>query len=53
MKRGVQGIKSFNVDVNWMTSNFVNLSKQNNPYLRNLWEIMDELNFNKLKKIIN
>ena len=25
-KRGVKGIKSFNLDVDWMTSNFVNLS---------------------------
>ena len=53
MKRGVQGIKSFNLDVDWMTSNFVNLSKQNNPYLRNLWEIMDELNFTKRKIVKN
>lgn len=50
-KRGVKGLKSFNLDVDWMTSNFVNLSKQTNPYLRNLWEIMDELNFNKRKLV--
>tara|TARA_R110002167_G_scaffold693_4_gene3001 strand:+ start:11652 stop:16883 length:5232 start_codon:yes stop_codon:yes gene_type:complete len=47
--RGVQGIKSFNLDVSWATTNFVNLSKQTNPYLRNLWEMMDTLNFNKRK----
>ena len=50
-KRGVKGLKSFNLDVDWMTSNFVNLSKQTNPYLRNLWEIMDELNFTKRKLV--
>ena len=50
-KRGVKGLKSFNLDVDWMTSNFVNLSRQTNPYLRNLWEIMDELNFNKRKLV--
>ena len=50
-KRGIKGLKSFNLDVDWMTSNFVNLSRQTNPYLRNLWEIMDELNFNKRKLV--
>ena len=50
-KRGVKGLKSFNLDVDWMTSNFVNLSRQTNPYLRNLWEMMDELNFNKRKLV--
>ena len=50
-KRGVKGLKSFNLDVDWMTSNFVNLSRQTNPYLRNLWEIMDELNFTKRKLV--
>ena len=50
-KRGIKGLKSFNLDVDWMTSNFVNLSKQTNPYLRNLWEIMDELNFTKRKLV--
>ena len=30
-KRGIKGLKSFNLDVDWMTSNFVNLSKQTNP----------------------
>lgn len=48
-ERGVQGIKSFNLDVSWATTNFVNLSKQTNPYLRNLYQIMDKLNFNKRK----
>jgi len=48
-ERGVQGIKSFNLDISWATTNFVNLSKQSNPYLRNLWEIMDKLNFTKRK----
>ena len=46
-KRGIQGIKSFNLDVSWATTNFVNLSKQTNPYLRNLWEMMDKLNYTK------
>ena len=50
-ERGVKGIKSFNLDVDWMTSNFVNLSKQTNPYLRNLWEIMDNINFAKRKLV--
>ena len=50
-KRGIKGLKSFNLDVDWMTSNFVNLSRQTNPYLRNLWEIMDELNFSKRKLV--
>tara|TARA_R110002074_G_scaffold108163_2_gene233546 strand:+ start:297 stop:5516 length:5220 start_codon:yes stop_codon:yes gene_type:complete len=48
-ERGVQGIESFNLDISWATRNFVNLSKQTNPYLRNLWEMMDTLNFNKRK----
>jgi len=48
-ERGVQGIESFNLDVSWATRNFVNLSKQSNPYLRNLWEMMDKLNFPKKK----
>ena len=45
--RGVRGIKDFNLDLSWMTENFVNLSKQTNPFLRNLWEIMNKLNYNK------
>ena len=49
--RGIKGLKTFNLDVDWMTSNFVNLSRQTNPYLRNLWEIMDEINFNKRKLV--
>ncbi len=48
-ERGIKGLKSYNLDVDWMTSNFVNLSKQTNPFLRNLWEMMDELNFTKRK----
>ena len=48
-ERGVQGIESFNLDVSWATRNFVNLSKQSNPYLRNLWEMMDKLNFQRRK----
>ena len=51
IKRGVKGLKSFNLNVDWMTSNFVNLSRQTNPFLRNLWEIMDELNFTKRKLV--
>ena len=50
-ERGVQGIKSFNLDISWATTNFVNLSKQSNPYLRNLWEIMNKLNFTKRKLV--
>jgi len=50
-ERGVKGIKSYNLDISWMTSNFVNLSKQDNPYLRNLWEIMNKLNFNKRRLV--
>ena len=50
-ERGIKGMKSYNLDVDWMTSNFVNLSKQNNPYLRNLWEIMDNINFTKRKLV--
>ena len=50
-ERGVKGIKSYNLDISWMTSNFVNLSKQTNPYLRNLWEIMNKLNFNKRRLV--
>ena len=48
-ERGVEGIESFNLDISWATRNFVNLSKQSNPYLRNLWEMMDKLNFQKRK----
>ena len=48
-KRGIRGLDEFSIHLDWTTSNFVNLSKQNNPFLRNLWEIMDELNFSKRK----
>lgn len=50
-ERGVKGIKNFNPGIDYMTGSFVTLSKQNNPYLRNLWEIVDELNFGRRKII--
>ena len=50
-ERGVKGIKNYNPGIDYMTGSFVTLSKQNNPFLRNLWEIVDELNFNRRKAI--
>jgi len=49
--RGVKGIRNYNPGIDYMTGSFVTLSKQNNPYLRNLWEIVDELNFTKRKAV--
>ena len=49
--RGVKGIKNYNPGIDYMTGAFVTLSKQNNPYLRNLWEIVDELNYGR-KKVV-
>ena len=50
-ERGVKGIKNFNPGIDYMTGSFVTLSKQNNPYLRNLWEIVDEVNFGRRKVV--
>ena len=50
-ERGVKGLKSYNLDVSTMTTYFVNLSKHTNPYLRNLWEIMNNINFSKRKLV--
>ena len=50
-ERGVKGIKNYNPGIDYMTGSFVTLSKQNNPYLRNLWEIVDELNYGRRKSI--
>ena len=50
LERGVKGTESFNTDLDYMTGNFVNLSKQNNPMLRNLWEIVDDLEYKRRKE---
>ena len=52
-ERGVKGIKNYNPGIDYMTGAFVTLSKQNNPFLRNLWEIVDELNYGKRKAVKN
>jgi len=49
--RGVKGIKTYNPGIDYMTGSFVTLSKQNNPFLRNLWEIVDELNYSRNKAV--
>ena len=48
-KRGIKGIDSYNPGIDYMTGAFVTLSKQNNPYLRNLWGIVNELNYGRRK----
>ena len=50
VKRGVKGAVDYNPGLSYMTGNFVTLSKQSHPMMRNLWEIVDELNFARRKE---
>ena len=50
-ERGVKGIEDYNPSIDYMTGAFVTLSKQNNPFLRNLYGIVDELNYDKRKAV--
>lgn len=49
--RGVKGITGYNPGIDYMTGNFVTLSKQTNPFMRNLWEVVDTINFNRRKVV--
>lgn len=49
--RGVEGLLTNNTAIGYGTSMFVPLSKQTNPIMRNLWAIVDDINFNRNKII--
>ena len=41
--QGVRGLRTFNTQIGFGTSNLVSLSKQSNPFMRTLWETMDSV----------
>ena len=50
-ERNVKGLDSFNSGISKLTSQFVTLSKQTNPFLRTLHSIVDDLNLAKRKQV--
>ena len=49
--RGIKGIKDFNVSTDFITEKFVTLSKQNNPYLRSLYNMVIDLQHQHRKSV--
>ena len=49
--RGVKGLKDFNTSTDFITEKFVTLSKQNNPYLRTLYNIVTDVQHQHRKSV--
>ena len=49
-ERDIKGLTSYNPTQDFWTTQFVSLSNQSNPFLRNLWQIVDNLHFTKRKE---